>query len=169
MQIETKKRYASREILPASIGDTIAQRGKFRQSFSNVLSGVVNVVKPGYEVATPEMRALDRKIWLKQTTEELKDNPIEADKCAQNIAFSTVHVAILNGRDMRTDRYYTTGEAMTDESQFYFNSKSTQAQNERIQLYARLKDEGMPPTEILEHLIAFNDGLPQRLKDMAYW
>lgn len=93
----------------------------------------------------------------------------EAARLAHSYAYKSLDGEGLDLTDYPIIRYSSTGEIVTDTTTSYFERTMLSMRKERIELYETEQAKGTPPVTILEKVLNFNDGLPQKFREMANW
>jgi len=88
---------------------------------------------------------------------------------AHSDAYSSLAGEGLDLTDYPIIRYSSTGEIVNDETTLYFAKNMFSMQKQRTHLYESEIAKGTPPVKILEKILDFNDGLPQKFREMANW
>lgn len=132
-------------------------------SFADTLKAVERGHSP---FKTEVQRGSELREWLLKKAER---DPKVAAELAQGYAYHSMNGQVIDLTDYPVIRYSATGEIVTDQSSNWFERSLQSMQNDRAVLYESELMKGTPAIRILEKILDFNDALPQRLRDMAYW
>lgn len=97
------------------------------------------------------------------------NDPQEAARLAHSYAYTSLNGEMYDLTDDPIIRYTATGEIANDEAALFFAKNSLSMQKQRTHLYESEIAKGTPPVKILEKILDFNDGLPQKFREMANW
>lgn len=105
--------------------------------------------------------------WLIKAARESNE---KAEDLAYGYAFDSLNTfPLVDISDSPIIRLSSTGEIVTPKMRAYFHNVSAGMLSQRANLYMSEKNKGTPPALILEKILAFNDALPERFKEMAGW
>lgn len=107
--------------------------------------------------------------WRQYLLDRAANDPAEAEDLARKYAFNSLNGQILDLSEYPTIRYSATGEIVNDESTAWFERNLQLMQKQRSELYESEMMKGTPASVVLEKILDFNDALPQRFRDMAFW
>lgn len=93
----------------------------------------------------------------------------EAARLAHSYAYNSLNGEMHDLTDYPIIRYSATGEIVNDETTLYFAKNMSSMQKQRTHLYESEIEKGTPSVRILEKILDFNDGLPQKFREMANW
>lgn len=119
---------------------------------------------------SPAMRS--DATFSKLLSKSAHEDPVQAEKLAYDFSHSP-DVQFLDFSDHINGtgplRYAATGQPVTEESEAYFNSLSSVALQNKINLYNAEKAKGTPAAEIMDKIIGYIDALPARYQAMINW
>lgn len=136
---------------------------KLARTFADTLKAVEHTRSP---FKTEAQRGSELRDWLMAKAER---EPKVAAELAQVYAYHSTNGQLLDLSDYPIIRYSATGEIVTDESSCWFERSLQYIQKERSILYESELMKGTPAIRVLEKILDFNDALPQRFRDIAYW
>lgn len=135
------------------------------QSFMQTFSEAVTASETDKE-HTRSAKSVSLRSFL---FDRANNDPQEAARLANAYTYTSLNGEMHDLTDYPIIRYCATGEIVNDETTLYFAKNMLSMQKQRTHLYESEIAKGTPPVKILEKILDFNDGLPQKFREMANW